>query len=1027
MVFEKLVSFRLDYAPQYKLTKYISNHSRLQIIHLHSKSSPIVEGYFAVGTECNNDSGVAHTLEHLIFMGSKKYPYKGLLDTVGGIAMSNTNAWTATDQTVYTLESVGWPGFKKLLPVYLDHLCNPTLTDYAYTTEVHHIDPKECTDKGVVYSEMEAIEASSGFITNLEKQRLMFPEGNAYRYETGGLTQNLRKLTNNEIREFYAKMYSPENMYLIICGNVPADELLEVMEQFDAELPKFDKKRVRPFIDSPNSQIPEKRTEIVESIVEFPELDESRGEVAMAWIGKDYLDTVNDLAVSMLFEYLTDTSLAPFNKELVEMENPLATDVSYWPDCYMKTIMNLTLHGVPSSKLEEARDKVLGILSNHKIDIKRMRQVIDKNKWVQVRSTERNGSSFLSEICIMDFLYGDENGNSLKRSMDLTDFDILLDWKTEDWQSLLAEVLVENKPVIVLGKPSANKYNELEEDQKNLINHRKRTFSDEKLGQLQATIDEAQRQNNKPIPEELMNGFIIKDPASSVDFIKTKNITTVEHEYNDLEDELTLKVLANRPKDFPLFIHLEHFPSQFVTVQLLLNSRVVKDTSLLPYFYIFRQLFTLPMKDENNNIIDYEEIVKQLENECIVNEISLGFSAEFTDLISLEIECKSSDYANAVKWIKHCLYDMVFDQNRVSILLEKFLNSIVETKREGVQMKQSLFNRHMFTDRSMKKSTDFIFVQKVLDGVLQHITEGNYETEVLPKLESFRDQLRSHFHKFHILIFGDIEKLDDVYQPWKQLVDKLPMDKSQVVVPPTPRLLETVSNLGLDPKSTAYIATTPASASTYMSCVTSVPINLDYQHPDYPAVCMAAAYLEVCEGPFWKGIRGSGLAYGANVGKQFEFNCLSYSIYRGVDVISCYESGKRIIEDLANGITVFEEKLVHCALASIIHGLAGAESNYFNAATIKYSNNFCKKRGPDFNSRFLAKVGSVTIQDLKTVMQKYFINMFNSEKGAVFITCHPSKLESVQEFLESQGYEVIVEEFEATDSASEYSSDYDSN
>jgi len=33
-------------------------------------------------TETNTDDGLPHTLEHLVFMGSKKYPYKGVLDVI---------------------------------------------------------------------------------------------------------------------------------------------------------------------------------------------------------------------------------------------------------------------------------------------------------------------------------------------------------------------------------------------------------------------------------------------------------------------------------------------------------------------------------------------------------------------------------------------------------------------------------------------------------------------------------------------------------------------------------------------------------------------------------------------------------------------------------------------------------------------------------------------------------------------------------------------------------------------------------
>ena len=75
-------------------------------------------------------------------MGSRKYPFKGVLDKIATRSYSDTNAWTDTAETVYTLSTAGWEGFAQLLPIYLDHLIVPTLTDAGCYTEVHHIDGK---------------------------------------------------------------------------------------------------------------------------------------------------------------------------------------------------------------------------------------------------------------------------------------------------------------------------------------------------------------------------------------------------------------------------------------------------------------------------------------------------------------------------------------------------------------------------------------------------------------------------------------------------------------------------------------------------------------------------------------------------------------------------------------------------------------------------------------------------------------------------------------------------------------------
>ena len=61
---------------------------------------PLVNGYMALATEAHDDDGLPHTLEHLVFMGSEDFPYKGVLDLISNRCLSSgTNAWTDTDNT----------------------------------------------------------------------------------------------------------------------------------------------------------------------------------------------------------------------------------------------------------------------------------------------------------------------------------------------------------------------------------------------------------------------------------------------------------------------------------------------------------------------------------------------------------------------------------------------------------------------------------------------------------------------------------------------------------------------------------------------------------------------------------------------------------------------------------------------------------------------------------------------------------------------------------------------------------------
>lgn len=1032
MTFSKVVSFGVGYVPECSITKWISKRTGLQLIHIDHKSSSLIQGFFVLATECPNDSGAPHTLEHLIFMGSEKYPYKGFLDTAGNLCMSSTNAWTATDHTAYTLTTAGWKGFSKLLPVYLDHVLNPTLTDAARTTEVYHIDPDDLTDKGVVYSEMDAIESQSWFVTNLAMQRLLYPQGSGYRSETGGLTKQLRNLTNKQIRQFHRDLYSSDNLCLIIIGNLPQNELLNIVTEWDTTLPERSQKdRIRPFIDNKYSQIPESNSHAKEVKIEFPELDETQGEILMTWIGESHLNVTNDLAITILMEYFTETELAPFIKEIVEVDDPLATSIDFWTDDYIRTMVNLSIHGVPTERLEETRDKILSILSSHTIDIDRMKQVIDNSKWDYIIRNEKTPENTLVTTCITDFLYGDDTGKSLTASLaNLNDFTKLNQWTQEKWQSLLTHVFVNNKPGIVLGIPSAKLYEKINNDNEMLVTTRKNEFSQEMKAKLLEILTSAKKQNSQPIPKELLETFEMSNPAETVSFTKTHSITPIENfELNkDNTDGLTRELTSLKPNDFPFFIHLEHFPAQFIEFHCLLNSTVIKDTVLLPYYHVFDRLFSMPMKLENGTVIPYETVVSKLKDETIDSQISLGIKGVFPDLIDIRIRCKADHYVKAVNWVKYVLYDMVFDETRVSILLENYLNSIVELKREGDVMLASLTNRSLYEERSLKKSVDPLYVEDIIVNILEDIKNGKFDSVVSPKLEIMRNELRQHFDRFHLLILGDMEKIkSDLYTAWMPLVNSNKDFKTHNCssVPLVPKPLSVVSDLCKNLKGKAYIITTPASESSYMNTFTNVKFDMNYNHPDYAAVSLASEYLQCVEGPFWSGIRGAGLAYGANMIKQVEINVWGFNIYRGSDIVKCYQVAKDIVENYANGTEPIDSQMIKASISSIINSVASLKNGYFATGVSNFTDKFILQRGTDFTQDYLKRLEQVTIEDLQKAIKKYLVNLFDSDRSVVFISCHPSKLDVIQEFFESQGFDIEVEELEDDEESEEEEEEQD--
>lgn len=119
----------------------------------------------------------------------------------------------------------------------------------------------------------------------------------------------LRKLSADRIRDFHREMYRPNNLCLVIAGVVDHKNLLDVLNKFEDSvidaLPSLRKEWKRPWVDSPPT--PPLRESRLETI-EFPEEDESAGEVEIAYLGPDTNDKLQCRPFfARAFEFLTNT------------------------------------------------------------------------------------------------------------------------------------------------------------------------------------------------------------------------------------------------------------------------------------------------------------------------------------------------------------------------------------------------------------------------------------------------------------------------------------------------------------------------------------------------------------------------------------------------------------------------------------------------------------------------------------------------------------------------------------------------
>jgi Zn-dependent M16 (insulinase) family peptidase len=171
-------------------------------------------------------------------LGSRNYPQQGYLDYISAQHYSlGTNATTYRDMTTYELTTVNPQSLSTLLPVYLDHIFNPLLTNDCYLTEVHHISGETGDDAGVVYSEMQSSENQADEILLYSILRDLWSDKSPYYYECGGRLESIRnELTLDKIKIFHQKFYKPNHVAIILCGGgINTDEILTILNKFEQE------------------------------------------------------------------------------------------------------------------------------------------------------------------------------------------------------------------------------------------------------------------------------------------------------------------------------------------------------------------------------------------------------------------------------------------------------------------------------------------------------------------------------------------------------------------------------------------------------------------------------------------------------------------------------------------------------------------------------------------------------------------------------------------------------------------------
>lgn len=984
--FEETCSLRTD--GDLPLVKFKSKVTGLTVF-VSEFDGPLVNGYLCVATEAEDDDGLPHTLEHLVFMGSEDYPYKGVLDQLANRCLaSGTNAWTDTDHTCYTMTMAGARGFLNLLPVYLDHVLYPLLTEAAFLTEVHHING-EGEDAGVVYSEMQARENTGESLCMLGLLRTVYPAPCGYGYETGGLLKNLREsTTNKKVKMYHRSFYRPENLCVIVTGSVTPAEVLKAIEPIELKI--ISKGARKPFVRPWQKPLPPLPAS-TDLVVPYPCDDDDHGLVYVAYRGPP-LKLYRDIAALLVLEdYLTDTSMSPLQKLFVETEDPYcsmvkARFIENRECCFYFVFENVTKRKLPLIK--DTLTKALGEIGQDpdRVDLDRMSVVIQRRKLRILNQMETCPHETVASNVIGDFLYGDTVEDLRIRACQIPTFEALLGCSKQFWVDLLKKYVLQNKAVCVIGKPSPTLLARMTEKEAQRIEHQRGVLGERGLLQRGQALDKAVEANEREPPKEMILSMHVP-PLSDIRFHGLTRACNLDGSPGIGRFSL---------RDIPYRFELDHVKSNFVSLSVILNTSGV-DQDLRMHLPLYLELLLESPVNTQSGRLSHQTVISRLEADTINIATGLGlenssrfFAGSHAQCAVLFLLLDREKYFRGVQWVRDLLLGLEFEPDRIQVVASKMVKDVVKKRRSGMKVAGTVVRALCFQPRSNQAASSMLRQRAFLGHLLERL--GTQPAQVVEKLKALKAHLiRPENVTVHVS--ANLEKLSalgDVGGPWRTCLSEQP--PAGTATPRSAPRVQCHSLLRGDEAGLPrdVIAGVGSVESAFLTQCT--PSLTSYSSPDLPALLVLIQYLVQLEGPMWRQIRGQGLSYNYNLFVRPCDGLLYFCLTKSSLVAAAYGEALQIVERHLSGEEEWDEELLESSRSSLMFEVVEKEKSVNEVALQSL---LAYHRGIDMSHTrlLLERVAAVSLSDLLRVGRQYLRPLFDPATSKLAICCHPSKVE----------------------------------
>ncbi|MGL5937644.1 MAG: M16 family metallopeptidase [Phocaeicola sp.] len=184
--------------------------------------------------EEDNQSGLAHFLEHMCFNGTKNFPGKTLIEYLESIGVkfgANLNAYTSIEETVYNISNV---------PVIRDGIVDSCLLILHDWADGLTLDPVEIdSERKVIHEEWRT--RTGAMMRMYETALPEIYQGGRYGYRLPiGKMDVILNFPYQALRDYYEKWYRPDNQGLVIVGDIDVDQVEKKIQTLFSkiEMPK---------------------------------------------------------------------------------------------------------------------------------------------------------------------------------------------------------------------------------------------------------------------------------------------------------------------------------------------------------------------------------------------------------------------------------------------------------------------------------------------------------------------------------------------------------------------------------------------------------------------------------------------------------------------------------------------------------------------------------------------------------------------------------------------------------------------